>query len=372
MIEAQFYKKLKPPLTPLLGKERNSQTVVCELCCHYCHIKNQAVGICSVRKNINGQLYSLVYGQPAAINIDPIEKKPLFHFQPGSFTFSFGTLGCNFKCANCQNWEISQAVVSLFPQKRESRKNVSPKLNNFWIPAYAGMTNLIIEPQKIVEQAIESACASIAYTYNEPTVFTEYALDIMKIAKKNNLKNVWVSNGYMSELCLEAIVPYLNAINVDVKSMDEKFYRETCGAKLKPVLNNLINLKKANVHLEITTLVVPKLSDDPAMLKELASFIVQELGSDTPWHISKFSPDISWKLRDAPATLEKTIFQAHEIGKKAGLKYVYVGNVYNSDKENTYCPNCGQLAIKRLGYNTTRYDNNGNCQECGQNLDLVA
>jgi len=361
MQEAQFYKKSA------------NQAVACELCCHYCRIKNQAVGICGVRKNVNGKLYSLVYGQPAAINIDPIEKKPLFHFQPGSFTFSFGTLGCNFKCANCQNWEISQAAntIPLTLPARASQWQANPfikrdeKIKSPYPPLLKGVNS-------IVEQALESGCASIAYTYNEPTVFAEYALDIMKIAKKNNLKNVWVSNGYMSESCLEAIVPYLNAINVDVKSMDEKFYRETCGAKLKPVLNNLINLKKANVHLEITTLVVPKLSDDPAMLKELASFIVQELGSDTPWHISKFSPDISWKLRDAPATLEKTIFQAHEIGKKAGLKYVYVGNVYNSDKENTYCPNCGQLAIKRLGYNTTRYDNNGNCQECGQNLDLVA
>lgn len=341
MQEAQFYKKL------------TDQVVICELCCHNCQIKNQAAGICGVRKNVDGQLYSLAYGRPAAINIDPIEKKPLFHFQPGSLTYSLGTLGCNFTCANCQNWEISQTKDATLPN-----------------PPLSGRK--IVEPQKIVEQTMDSGCRSIAYTYNEPTIFTEYALDIMKLAKQNNLKSVWVSNGYMSRACLEAIIPYLDAINVDIKSMDEKFYRETCGAKLKPVLNNLISLKKAGVHLEITTLIIPKLFDDPTRLKKLAEFIVKKLGDDVPWHVSKFSPDISWKLRDVPAATEKTIFQAYDIGKKAGLKYVYVGNVYNTDKENTYCPKCGQLAIKRLGYNITRRDNNGNCQKCGQSLDIVA
>lgn len=336
MYEAQFYKKSA------------DQTVACELCNHFCQIKNGAVGICGVRKNINGKLISLVYGYPAAVNIDPIEKKPLFHFQPGSKTFSLGTLGCNFKCANCQNWGISQTEAPDQPAQS------------------------YLEPKEIIEQTLKSGCQSISYTYNEPTVFAEYALEIMKLARLDNLKNVWVSNGYMSEACLEAIVPYLDAANLDLKSMDEKFYKETCHAKLKPVLKNLIDLKKSGVHLEITTLVIPELSASPAMLKKTAEFIAHELGNNTPWHVSRFSPDVAWKLKNTPATSEEVILQAHQIGKQAGLKYVYVGNVYNTDKENTYCPNCGQLAIKRVGYHITRYDDHGHCPKCGQNLDIIA
>jgi pyruvate formate lyase activating enzyme len=181
-----------------------------------------------------------------------------------------------------------------------------------------------------------------------------------------------VSNGYLSPSCLKAIIPYLDAINVDLKSMDEKFYQKTCGAKLKPVLQNLIDIKKSGVHLEITTLVIPQLSDEPDMLKRAAEFIAKELGTDVPWHLSKFSPDVSWKLHESSSTPEKTILTGYEIGKQAGLKYVYVGNVYNTDKENTYCPSCGQLAVKRLGYDITRYDNNGKCPKCGYNLDIIA
>lgn len=335
MPEAKFYKKLE------------KMAVACELCHHYCQIKDGLVGICRVRKNINGQLFSLVYGQPAAMNIDPIEKKPLFHFQPGSLAFSLGTLGCNFRCANCQNWEISQTVAPDQP------------------------LSSLISPKKIIKQAIGSGCQSMAYTYNEPTVFAEYALDIMKLAKRNNLKNVWVSNGYMSPACLKAILPYLDAANIDLKSMDEKFYQKICRAKLKPVLNNLIDLRKARVHLEITTLIIPQLSDDPTRLKRLARFIADELGTNVPWHVSRFSPEISWKLKDTPATPEKIILEAHQIGKNAGLKYVYVGNLHNTDKENTYCPKCGQLAIERLGYNITKYDKNGRCPKCGTGLDII-
>lgn len=368
MREAQFYKKL------------DNQTVACELCCHFCNIKNQAVGICGVRKNINGILYSLVYGQPAAMNIDPVEKKPLFHFQPGSKTFSLGTLGCNFKCANCQNWEISQATppddsprIVIPTAREESLDRGNNKYKGFLTPLRSARNDKkeIIEPKKIVEQALESGCQSIAYTYNEPTVFAEYALDIMKLAKQKKIKNIWVSNGYMSPVCLEALVPYLDAANIDLKSMAEEFYQKICRAKLKPVLDNLINLKKAKVHLEITTLVIPGLSAGQLMLKQLAEFIVHDLGADTPWHVSKFSPEISWKLKTTPATTEKTILKAWETGKKAGLKYVYIGNIYNTDKENTYCPKCGELAIKRLGYNIARYDKNGYCAKCKTNLIII-
>jgi len=366
MHEAKFYKKLKPPLSPLLRKEGNLQTVACELCCHFCRINNEGVGICGVRKNINGKLISLVYGHPAAMNIDPIEKKPLFHFLPGSSAFSLGTLGCNFRCDNCQNWEISQIFSS--PLTRGDKGGLY-SINK--TPSSSPLSGGELSPREIVDQALASGCRSIAYTYNEPTVFAEYALDIMKIAKKNNLKNVWVSNGYMSQICLEAILPYLDAANIDLKSMDEKFYIKNCGAKLQPILKNLIALRKAGVHLEITTLVIPKLSDDPAMLKQAAKFIAHELGDEVPWHLSRFSPEVSWKLKTTPETDEEAIFRAYEIGKQAGLKYVYVGNVSGTDKENTYCPACGQLAIKRLGYDITRHDNNGRCAKCGKDLNIL-
>jgi len=322
--------------------------VACELCHQSCFIKNNSTGICEVRKNINGELFSLCYGYPVALNVDPIEKKPLFHFQPGSLSYSIGTLGCNFKCANCQNWNISQAL------------SIEQKIKNI---------NLL-EPDKIVSDALVNDCSSISYTYNEPTIFTEYALEIMELAKQNNLKNIWVSNGYMSELCLKVIIPHLDAINVDLKSMNHEFYKTNCSAKLEPVLKNLTTFKKAGVHLEITTLIIPGLSDDYEMLKSLAEFIAKELGVDTPWHISKFSPAISWKLKKIPATPEKTIFEACDIGKNAGLKYIYSGNILGDERENTYCPACGELAISRFGYEIERLDHRGRCARCDKNLDI--
>ena len=337
MLKAKFYKQL------------DDSKVQCQLCNHFCVISNNQTGICRARQNQQGQLYSLVYGYPVALNIDPIEKKPLFHFQPGSLSYSLGTLGCNFSCANCQNWNISQATGI----------EAKTKYIDF------------IKPEKIVKNALATSCSSIAYTYNEPTIWTEYALDIMKLARKNKLKNVWVSNGYMSPDCLKAILPYLDAANIDLKSMDEDFYLENCGAKLGPVLDNLKRLKKEKIHTEITTLIIPSLSDEPKMLKKIAEFIASELGPEIPWHISKFSSEISWKLKNLPETEDEIIYKAYEIGKKAGLKHIYAGNMPGDKKENTYCPNCGQLAIKRLGYQIERLDKNGKCAKCGENLNTV-
>ncbi|MDD4271966.1 MAG: AmmeMemoRadiSam system radical SAM enzyme [Patescibacteria group bacterium] len=336
MQEAKFYKKL------------DDKTVACELCHQACIIKNNSTGICRVRKNINGELFSLAYGYPVALNVDPIEKKPLFHFQPGSLSYSLGTLGCNFKCLNCQNWELSQAL------------GIEQKIKNI----------NFMDPEKIVGDALINACSSISYTYNEPTVFAEYALKIMKLAHEKNLKNVWVSNGYMSKRCLEKIIPCLDAINVDLKSFDADFYLKNCGAKLQPVLNNLKTIKSSGVHLEITTLIIPRLTDDLDMLKSLAEFIAHELGADTPWHVSKFSPAVSWKLKKTPATAEEIIFEACDIGKNAGLKYVYAGNVPGDERENTYCPACSELAISRFGYDIDRQDKHGRCAYCDNNLDI--
>jgi len=337
MQEAKFYKKL------------DNNTVQCQLCNHFCAIKNNQVGICRTRQNLSGKLYSLVYGYPIALNIDPIEKKPLYHFQPGSLSYSLGTLGCNFRCANCQNWDISQA------------KNIGVKVKqmNF------------VEPEKIVEEAIGHDCKSIAYTYTEPTIFTEYALDIMKLAKDYKIKNVWVSNGFMSRQCLNAILPYLDAINVDIKSMDDNFYQNNCAARVKPVLDNLKIIKNEGIHLEVTTLIIPTLSDSIEMLEQIAKFIAQELDTDVPWHLSKFSPEISWKLKNLPHTGDDIIYRVFEIGKEAGLKYVYVGNMPGDQKENTYCPKCNEPAIRRMGYHIERLDNHGRCAHCDKNLDII-
>jgi len=337
MKEAKFYEKL------------NNNAVKCELCRHFCNIQKNKTGICGVRKNKNGILYALNYGFPIAQNIDPVEKKPLFHFQPGSNTYSIGALGCNFKCKNCQNWEISQV---------ENIEGQIEQLN-------------YVDPAKIIEEAIGNDCQSISYTYTEPTIFSEYALDIMKLAHENELKNIWVSNGYMSEQCLGAILPYLDAINIDLKSMDEKFYQKNCAAKLNPILENLKILKQEQIHIEIATLLIPTLSDDENMLKKIAEFIADELSAETPWHISKFSPGISWQLEDLEETGDLALYNAYEIGKDAGLKYVYLGNMPGDQKENTYCPKCGELAIRRLGYHVERLDDNGLCPNCEKELDIL-
>lgn len=337
MHEAKFYKKL------------DEKTAQCRLCSHFCVIKDGRLGNCSVRKNQGGKLYSLVYGYPVAINIDPVEKKPLFHFMPGTESYSLGTLGCNFHCKNCQNWNISQE------QHIEERE----KLMEY------------MAPEKIVEEALGNECQSISYTYNEPTIWAEYALDIMKLAREKKLKNIWVSNGFMADECLEAIAPELDAINVDIKSFDDDFYRENCGARIQPILENCKKIKKKNIHLEITTLIIPTLSDSPEMLKKIADFIVGELGADTPWHLSRFSPEISWKLHKLPETEVETVYEAYEIGKKAGLKYVYIGNIPGDQKENTYCPACGELAVKRFGYEVERLDNAGRCKSCDKDLDII-
>ena len=337
MHEAKFYKKL------------DNNNVQCQLCSHFCVIQDNNIGICRTRKNTGGKLYTLVYGYPIALNVDPIEKKPLFHFMPGSFTYSLGTLGCNFRCANCQNWDISQAA---------SIENKTQSMD-------------FIEPKKIIEEAINNRCKSISYTYTEPTIFTEYALDIMKLARKHNLKNIWISNGFMSEECLDAILPYLDAINIDLKSMDDDFYRDNCGARIQPVLDNIKAIKKSGAHLEITTLIIPTLSDSPEMLKRAAEFIALELDSNVPWHVSKFSANISWKLKNLPDTSKNLIYQGYEIGKNASLKYVYAGNIPGNKKENTYCPKCGELAISRFGYNIERLDNKGKCANCGNDLCIT-
>jgi len=303
MHEALLYEKLENPPAGEAGKN-----VRCNLCNHRCLISDNHRGICGVRENRNGILYSLVYGKIIAEHIDPIEKKPLYHFLPNTFSLSIATVGCNFKCLHCQNADISQFT------KRKSANEES-----------AAIIGEETSPQEIIQDAIKNKCPSISYTYTEPTVFLEFALDCMKLAKDKKLKNVWVSNGYMTKEALDLVGPYLDAINVDLKAFTEDFYRDVCGARLQPVLDNLIDIKKCGIHLEITTLIIPGKNDSEYELKSIAGFIKKELGSDTPWHVSRFFPH--YRMPDVPSTPIEKVYRAAEIGKEAGLKFVHMGNV---------------------------------------------
>jgi len=336
MKEALLYKKLK------------NKKVQCKNCSHYCIILPGKCGICGVRKNQNGKLYSLVYGKAVACHIDPIEKKPFFHFLPGSYSLSIATVGCNFSCKWCQNYDISQ------------RPQLTGEIIGEDLP-----------PEEIVKKAKENNLPSISYTYTEPTIFLEYALDTMKLAKKEGLKNNWVTNGFLSKEALEAIAPYLDSANVDLKGFSDEFYRKYCGGRLQPVLDTLIRMKKKKIWVEVTTLIIPTLNDDEKWFEGIAKFIKTELGPETPWHVTQFSGSISWQMKHLPDTPVETLEKAYKIGKKAGLKYVYTGNVPGLPSEDTFCPKCGVLVIDRTNYIIHRYDKNGRCPKCDQKLDLI-
>lgn len=322
----------------ILYEKLGNEKVRCKTCSHFCIVASGKRGLCGVRENIGGKLYLLVYGRAIAANIDPVEKKPLFHFLPGTFTFSISTVGCNFRCGNCQNWTISQ-FSKLAPHQNKSELTRFPRINSgqenkSFGAGFPETTREMIEnsgeylpPKKVVELTKENNCPSISYTYTEPTIFLEYALDTMKLARKAGLKNIWVSNGFMSPETLKKIIPYLDAINIDIKSFNDKFYRENCGARLAPVLENCKNVVKNKIWLETTTLIIPTLSDNEKMLEKIARFIKDELGDFVPWHVSAFSGAISWKLQHLPETPIEKVKKACEIGKSVGLKHVYMGNV---------------------------------------------
>lgn len=300
----------------VLFKKLKSGRVQCTACSHYCKIAEGKTGICGVRKNIKGTLNLLVYGKAIALNVDPIEKKPLYHFLPGSSILSLGTFGCNFKCDFCQNWDISQRTKEYKNQKTKELKNQEA------IEVFGWGQNL--PPKDIVNTAIRNKIPSIAYTYNEPAVFIEYALDTAKLAHKAGLKNVFVSNGYQSPESRKLIMPYLDAINIDLKSFDNNFYQKICGATLKPVLESIIYYHTNKVHLEITTLVIPSQNDTSENLKQIANFIAS-VDKNIPWHISRFFP--KYKMNRIEITPESTLKRAYKIGKRAKLKYVYIGNI---------------------------------------------
>jgi pyruvate formate lyase activating enzyme len=329
MKEAMLYQRLPR------GKVR------CDLCAHHCVIFPGQVGICRVRENRDGTLYSLVYGHTAGQEVDPIEKKPLFHFYPGSTAYSISTVGCNFHCQFCQNWTISQAVDP-------SQFLIGEDLT----------------PQQIVDRALNHGCKSVAYTYTEPTVFFEYALDTAEIAHTHGLKNIFVTNGYETAEAVEVIRPYLDAANVDLKSFSDHYYRKIVGATIEPVLETIRLVKSLEIWLEVTTLVVPGLNDSPDEFRRIARFLAEEVGFETPWHVSRFFP--THKMPDLPPTELASLMQAREIGLEEGLKYVYVGNIGETDLENTHCPGCNLLLIERsilgVAANTVR---DGACPRCG-------
>lgn len=322
--------------------------VRCLLCSHRCLIPEGETGFCSVRQNRAGRLYSLVYGRPIARHVDPIEKKPLFQFLPGSLSYSIATTGCNFACAHCQNADISQ-----MPRDRGQIMGDE------------------VAPEQVVKAAQAAGCASISYTYTEPTVFAEYVYDIGRLAHQAGLRNVIVSNGYQTPEAVAELGPIIDGANIDLKAFSESFYRDICKAKLAPVLETLIGLKGQGVWLEVTTLIIPGLNDSAEELTDLAQWLVDHLGPETPWHISRYHP--AYRLLDQGPTPIETLERAYRIGREAGLRYVYLGNVPGSGGEETICPECGQKVIDRVGFSVRGYrlDQGGTCPGCGRVIDGV-
>jgi len=328
MKEAMFYEK------------EGDKLVRCGLCRFRCLIGDGARGICAVRENRGGILYSLVYGKLCTEHVDPIEKKPLFHVMPGSRSYSIATVGCNFHCRHCQNYTISQV------DRNEPIRGTEQT------------------PQEIVRRALDSGCRSIAYTYTEPTIFYEFAYDTARLAREAGLKNIFVTNGYITREALAAIAPFLDAANIDLKGFSEGFYRDVVHARLSEVLDSIVEYRKQGIWLELTTLIIPGLNDSDVELQGIAEFIVANLGIDTPWHVSQFYP--TYTLTDRPRTPLATLRRAREIGLAAGLRYVYEGNVPGEGGENTYCPSCPSVLVKRYGYTIeTDRISSGACPDCG-------
>ena len=334
MKEAMFFRRLK-------GKK-----VRCDLCAHRCVIEEGKRGICGVRINEGGSLYSLVFGKAVATHVDPIEKKPLFHFQPGSASFSVATVGCNFRCAHCQNADISILPID-----------------------QGHIIGQDLTPEEIVAAAEENGCRSIAYTYTEPTVFFEYAHDTARLAAEKGIGNIFVTNGYMTEEALRTIQPFLNAANVDLKCFSEDHYRQICGASLQPVLESLKLMKSLGIWLEDTTLVIPTLNDSEEELRRIAEFIFS-LGPEIPWHVSQFYP--AFRLTHLPPTPVESIRRGREIGLDVGLRYVYTGNIPGDEGESTFCYRCGRRLIHRHGYSILENRlQEGRCDGCGAIIDGV-
>jgi pyruvate formate lyase activating enzyme len=331
----------------LFWEKAEGGRVRCGLCRFRCLIAEGYRGICGVRENRGGTLFTLVYGKSVASHVDPIEKKPLFHVHPGSKSYSLATVGCNFRCLHCQNSSISQ-----------------------WSAASGSIPGEELPPEEVVRQAAEAGCRSIAYTYTEPTVFFEYAYDCAVLAHRKKIKNVFVTNGYITPEALAHIAPYLDAANIDLKGFSEKFYREIAGGTLKGVLDSLKEYKRRGIWIEVTTLVIPGHNDTEGDLKGIADFIAGELGPEVPWHVTAFHP--TYQMMDRPPTPAATLRRARRIGLEAGLRYVYEGNIPGEGGENTFCPACGKEVIERYGFRVASLSLvGGACGHCGTKIDGI-
>ncbi len=329
-----------------IGNDR----VRCDACALLCKIPAGQPGICGVRVNRDGRLYSLVYGRTAAMHVDPIEKKPLFHFYPGGRIFSLATVGCNFHCTFCQNWDISQWA------RNAPKEQVDE----------SGIAGHPLSPEQLVDLAEAHGCTMLAYTYNEPTIFIEYAYDTILAARERGMKNVFVSNGFLTPEVVDLLAPVLDAIDIDLKGFDDRRHRRVCGAPLAPVLEGLRLVAQSPIWLEVTSLIIPAHNDSAAELQQLAEFVAS-LGVDVPWHVSRFHPD--YKMTDREGTSAETLHRAYEAGKTAGLHHVYVGNLWGDDTESTRCPACDTVVIRRTGY-TLRdaHLRDGACANCGTRI----
>jgi len=333
MKEAMLYEKLD-----------DLAAVRCDLCGHHCVLGLDSFGICGARQNKGGKLYSISYGRLIASAVDPVEKKPLFHYLPGSLSFSIASAGCNFQCRFCQNYSISQ-------------------LRNEDIMS----TTEVVTPESVVGEAVKKGCRSISYTYTEPTVNFEFIYDCSKLAKEKNIKNVWITNGFMTKEAIEKISPYMDAANVDLKAFKEETYGSVMGGRLENVLDSIKMLRKKSVWIEITTLVVPDMNDSDEELKDIASFI-KNVDPWIPWHVSAYHADYKYATRK-DRTPDKSIEKAARIGHDSGLNYVYSGNIWGSKGEHTYCHSCKKIIIERYGF-TIRQNkiNDGKCSLCNANI----
>lgn len=329
----------------LYGREGDG-TVVCHLCPHRCKIRDGKSGICSVRVNREGTLYADSYAKVAAEAVDPVEKKPLNHFLPGTQVYSLGGVGCNFRCRHCQNWRISQVDVKTADYLR------------------------VIEPEEGVRRALAHDCSSIAWTYNEPTIWHEYCLDMGIIAKEKGLRTIYVTNGYITGEALAELSGMLDAFRVDIKAFTDDFYRKVCCAKLQPVLDATIMAKEAGMHIEVVNLVIPGLNDSEDEVKAMIKWIYENLGEDTPVHFTRFHPD--YNMTDIPATPLAGLEKIYRYAKEGGLRYPYIGNVAGHEYTNTYCHNCGSLLIERVGFMDRFVHLDGDeCGVCGEKIPIV-
>ena len=327
-----------------LWKSLKNNTVQCRLCSHFCVIEHGHRGICGVRANQEGELFTLVYDRAAAVNIDPVEKKPLYHFLPGTRTLSFGTMGCNLGCSFCQNYTLSQ------PPRQGKTVQGQP-----------------VTPASLVQAALDGNCRSISYTYSEPTIFFELMQDTAALAKEKGLANIIVSNGFMSPQCLEELAPLVDAANIDLKAFTPDFYEKVCQARLEPVKTNLARMRELGWWLELTTLVIPGLNDSDQEFAAAAAFIAETLGPDTPWHLSRFHPD--FELLDRPPTPVATLEKAWKAGIHAGLNYVYLGNLAECPHNGTICPGCGKELLVRSGFAVENKGlDQGVCSACGRTI----